>query len=125
MTALKHSGLQKILIDFRSKHVVDIGYKMSFPTYFKPKTVLIICCIHSWYILLVLGGCQRTNPGWITSEDKEGHSVESEHLTAPFISFVPGNNTKPFLSFVFYSLVKQHKIKRREVNLNVFTLENL
>ena len=38
-----------------------------------------------WCALSVQGGCQRTNPGWISSDE------EKEHSTAPLLSFLPGN----------------------------------
>ena len=58
---------------------------MSHLSHITLKTICILCCIHSWCILLVLGGCRRTNPGWAASDHMK------EHLTAPSISFVPGN----------------------------------
>lgn len=65
---------------------------MSLFRYFKPKTFFTTCFIHSCYVLLVLGGCQRTNPGWIPPDDNTEYSTETKHLTAPSVSFMPGHN---------------------------------
>ena len=52
---------------------------------FRSKTLLVVYLSFGWWALSVQGGCQRTNPGWISSDE------EKEHSTAPLLSFLPGN----------------------------------
>ena len=52
---------------------------------FRSKTLLVLYLSFGWCAISVQGGCQRTNPGWISSDE------ELEHSTAPHLSFLPGN----------------------------------
>ena len=52
---------------------------------FRSKTLLVVYLSFGWCALSVQGGCQRTNPGWISSDE------EKDHSTAPLLSFLPGN----------------------------------
>ena len=73
--------------------------------YFKPKTIFVTCYIHSWYVLLVLGGCRRTNPGWISLDDKVDDGTETKHLTVPLISFMPGNTYCSIITAFFSGII--------------------
>ena len=53
--------------------------------HFRSKTLLVLFLSFGWCAVSVQGGCQRTNPGWISSNE------EIEHSTAPILSFLPGN----------------------------------
>ena len=66
-------------------NVVHIWIKMYHFRSFRSKTLLVVYLSFGWYAIAVQGGCQRTNPGWISSDE------ELEHSTAPHLSFLPGN----------------------------------
>ena len=67
--------------------------------HFRSKTLLVLFLSFGWCAVSVQGGCQRTNPGWISSDE------ETEHSTAPLLSFLPGND------FMKQFLFKRRKFK--------------
>ena len=72
---------------------------------FRSKTLLVLYILFGWSAIWVHGGCQRTNPGWISSDE------EKDHSTAPLLSFLPGNE-----------FMKQFHFNLEDLNLSVTML---
>ena len=64
--------------------------KMAVFQHFKPKHIVLIYFVSGWSILLVSGGCQRTNPGWRIPNDDRSNVGEEKYPTAPTVLFMPG-----------------------------------
>ena len=52
---------------------------------FWEKIIILILFVSVLNVQVVRCGCQRTNPEWFASDNN------GEHLSAPIISFLPGN----------------------------------
>ena len=79
---------------------------------FRSITLLVLYILFGWCAIRVHGGCQRTNPGWISSDE------EKDHSTAPLLSFLPGNE----LMKQFYSNVEDWNLSATITSLCNYSL---